>query len=438
MKVALKEVKARGAAAFAAGDAATALRLYDKVVAGAPLDAEARMKVADCLAALGKKADAAQVYRGVAGFDLRAGHPLRAFVGIRTAQALGTDVADLVAGLMQLYARSSTKLGKLAARMAPPALDEVVDVTDLTQPAPPNFWAEAALRAQKAGDDFASFPAALHPIPLLSDLSDDGFRRVIDAILVKRMPDATAVIREGEPGDSFFFVAGGEVRVWNTDSLGRATELARLHEGALFGEMALLQAAPRTASVTVVGEADLLEMGRDSLRAIADELDGVAVALDRFARDRLLKNLLATSQMFKPFPRPQQLELLQRFTSHDVEPGTVVVREGDWTTGLYLVLSGEMQVSKQAHGVDTPLALLRAGEAFGEMALLEGSTATATVTAARRATILYLAREYFERLIDAVPEVRDYFEKLAAGRKQDTKLLLSDDLAIEEDEQVLV
>jgi len=339
---------------------------------------------------------------------------------------------------MRLYARSSTKLGKLAARMAPPALDEVVDVTDLTQPAPPNFWAEAALRAQKAGDDFASFPAALHPIPLLSDLSDDGFRRVIDAILVKRMPDATAVIREGEPGDSFFFVAGGEVRVWNTDSLGRATELARLHEGALFGEMALLQAAPRTASVTVVGEADLLEMGRDSLRAIADELDGVAVALDRFARDRLIKNLLATSPMFKPFSRPQQLELLQRFTSHDVEPGTVVVREGDWTTGLYLVLSGEMQVSKQAHGVDTPLALLRAGEAFGEMALLEGSTATATVTAARRATILYLAREYFERLIDAVPEVRDYFEKLAAGRKQDTKLLLSDDLAIEEDEQVLV
>lgn len=438
MKVSLREVKARGLQAFASGDAGTSLRLFDKVVASAPLDAESRMKVADCLAALGHKADAAQVYRGVAGFDLRSGHPLRAFVAIRMAAALGADVADLVTGMVELYGRNSTRLGKLAARMAPPALDGNVDITDLTQQAPPNFWVEAALRAQKAGDDFGTFPVALHPIPLLSDLSEDGFRRVVDAILVKRLPDATYVIREGEPGDSFFFVAGGEVRVWNTDALGRATELARLHEGALFGEMALLQAAPRTATVAVVGEADLLEMGRDTLRAIADELDGVAVALDRFARDRLVKNLLATSAMFRPFPRPQQMELLQRFTSHDVDPGTVVVREGDWTTGLYLVLSGEMQVSKLADGASVPLALLRAGEVFGEMALLEGSTATATVTAARRATILYLAREYFERLIDAVPEVREYFEKLARDRKLDTRLVLADDLVIEEDEKVLL
>ena len=43
MKVSLREVKARGLQAFASGDAGTSLRLFDKVVASAPLDAESRI-----------------------------------------------------------------------------------------------------------------------------------------------------------------------------------------------------------------------------------------------------------------------------------------------------------------------------------------------------------------------------------------------------------
>ena len=47
----------------------------------------------------------------------------------------------------------------------------------------------------------------------------------------------------------------------------KAVERGRLHEGALFGEMALLTEQPRTASVQVVGEADLLEVDRAARRA---------------------------------------------------------------------------------------------------------------------------------------------------------------------------
>ena len=441
--VTLRDLKARSFSAFAAGDAATALRGYDRVVTTQPLDADARMKVADCVSRLGHAKDAAQVYRAVAGFDLKAGHPLRALVAIRTAQALGADVRDLIDGLVTLYGSGSTRIGKLAARMAPPDLEKLVEIADLAAPpASAGFWVEAASRAQQATDHFTEYPAALHPIPLLSDLSEDGLRRVLEAILVRRLPHGAPIIREGEPGDSFFFVAGGEVRVFNADALGHVSELAHLHEGALFGEMALLQAAPRTASVEAVDEADLLEMGRDSLRGIANELDSVAAALDRFARERLIKNLMATSAVFRPFSRPQQLELLRRFTSHDVAAGTDIVREGDWTTGLYIVLSGEVVVSKRSpDGPGAPpvaLATLRAGEVFGEMALLAGTTASATVTASRRATVLYLAREYFERLVEAVPALLEYFEKLARERELDTRLLLNDDQIVEDDERVLI
>ena len=133
-----------------------------------------------------------------------------------------------------------------------------------------------------------------------------------------------------------------------TDGLGRQTELAKLGENAVFGEMALLSAQPRTASVGCLTEVDLLEVGRQSLATLADELGHVAEALHGFTRERLLGNLMATAPLFKPFSRMQQRDLLRRFTSHDVAPGTIVINENEDGRGLFVVLSGELDVSRRA------------------------------------------------------------------------------------------
>jgi CRP-like cAMP-binding protein len=246
------------------------------------------------------------------------------------------------------------------------------------------------------------------------------------------------VVREGEPGTSFFLVAAGHVRVYNTDALGQQTELARLGEGAIFGELALVANQPRAASVEVVGEADLLELGAEALRAAAGELPQLAEALDRFTRERLLRNLLATSPLFKPFSPQQRVDLARRFTGHDVAPGTDLIREGDAGRGLYVVLSGEVEVLKGEEPFETSIATLRAGDVFGEIALIRGTPATATVRAARQSTVLFLAREYFERLMHALPELRSFFETLTEERLNETQELSPEDLLVLDDERVLI
>lgn len=435
--VSLVDVKRSAATLFGQGQHLAALRLYDAIVATAPLDFDARIRVADCALAMGMPR-AAEVYRATGWYCLKSGHPLPALVCARILEAHGADSSDLTAALVVSYGSESELLGKVAARVALPSDSLPITVPDVRQPAPPDAVDNALARAAGATSAFEDFPEAVHPIPLLSSMSEAAFKRVLGTLVLKRLPAGAFVIREGEPGNSFYFVASGQLRVFATDGLGRQTQLAELGEGAVFGEMALLSAQPRSASVSCITDADVLEVGRQSLAALADELAPVAEALHGFTRERLLGNLMATSPLFKPFNRMQQRDLLRRFTSHDVAPGTVIIHEGEDGRGLFVVLAGELDVSRRASdGTSVPLGGLRTGDVFGEMSILRNARTTATVIAQRNATVLFLAREYVTRIVQGVPEIKKYLEALAEDRDIDNQLVMGED-ETPADERILI
>jgi CRP-like cAMP-binding protein len=426
----LAQVKEAAGRLYSEGNHGAALRLYDAIVAAAPLEISARTRVADCLLALGLVDEAVRVYRAVGWYAIRAGHPLAALVCARVLEAHGQLADDLLATLVVTYGSESEVLGKVAARVASPAASLAVPVPDLQVAVDAQWASAAAARAEHATAGFSQWPSALHPIPLFSALSEAAFRRVLGTAVLHRLPGDSLVIRQGEPGTSFFFVATGEVCVFTTDADpdgagARSPQLARLHENAIFGEMALLAAQPRSASVRTVGETDLLELGRHSLAAIAEEITAVALALHSFTRDRLLGNLMAKSPLFRPFDGQQQRELLRRFTSHDVAPGTVIIHQGEPGRGLFVVLTGELEVLRRSHDHDAPqsISVLTSGDVFGEIALLRGGETSATVVAIQPSTVLFLGRETVERMIEAFPELHRYLNELAGDREIDNTLM---------------
>jgi CRP-like cAMP-binding protein len=423
MGIKLGELKAEARTLLRAGEVGAALAAFDHILASNPLEYDTRLKIADLIAGLGDREGAAALYRALATHDIRSGHALPAIVAIKQLEALGGNADDLVDTLSSLYAHDAPTLAKFAARQAPVDMDSEVPRPDLTKA---DDVAAIAARARARALDFSVFvqyPEQFLPLPFFSELPRDVFRPLVRALRLRRMNGGDFVIREGEPGIAFYLVATGQVRVFATQG-GKQIERGRLHEGALFGEMALLTQQPRTASVQIIDEADILELSRESLGVLTAEVPSLAVALDKFARERLLKNLLATSPLFRPFNHQQQMDLIRRFDGHEIAAGTVVIREGDAGQGLFVVLSGEVEVSKrQAGGAgDMSLARLRAGDVFGEMSLLSNQPTSATVTAARPSTILFLAREYFQRLVDALPAIRQYFVELAQRRDVEIRL----------------
>ena len=143
-------------------------------------------------------------------YCLKSGHPLPALVCARVLEAHGADASDLTAALVVHYGSESELLGKVAARIALPADDAAVAVPDVRAAGAARCGRGRARSAPSTRPTtFKDFPEAVHPIPLLSTLSEAAFRRVLGTLVLRRLPGGALVIREGEPGNSFFFVAGG-------------------------------------------------------------------------------------------------------------------------------------------------------------------------------------------------------------------------------------
>ncbi len=418
----LREARARARLLREQGDHAGALSVYQQILDAVPLDYEVRTLIADILAQGGAAEAAAQVYRTVAIHDIRAGHPLPALVASQALVKLGQPIDDIEALLVGTYASGSPQLARFAIRPAPVDPNTKFEARDAGQPKSLQHAAEQALRAALDLSVFVGYQEQYHPLPFLSELGRESFIAVARSLTILRLKDGDLVMRQGDVGDSLFLVASGELRVFVAAPEG-SKDVAHLFENTLFGEMALITGQPRTASVAVVGEADVIQVSKTALLHVIAGVPSVREALDRFSRERLIKNLLQTSPLFVPFTKSQQGELLRRFEGHEMEAGVDIIREGERGQGLFLILSGEVDVIAHATSADrVKLAHLRAGDMFGEMSLVTDQPTTATVRAATPTTVLFLAREYVERLGEAVPEIQAYFEQLALNRARDNTL----------------
>lgn len=269
-----------------------------------------------------------------------------------------------------------------------------------------------AEEAMEAPEEPKPEPGALPKIPLFSDLPEDAFIALFEQCPLRRFDERQLILEQGTKGDAFYVICAGRVRVFRTDG-GERRDLATLEEGTFFGEMALLSEAPRSASVEAAAEdTQVLEISAAVLTDLSKKHPSVATALKKFCRQRMLSNLMSSAPLFRPFSRGDRRDLVQKFRARDVKKGDPVIKEGAMSDGLYLILSGEVEVSVKGRRV----AALKEGDVFGEMSLLSRAPATATVVSSRHTSLLRLPREDFDRLILSHPQILAHVSELTDER----------------------
>ena len=131
-------------------------------------------------------------------------------------------------------------------------------------------------------------PARLRDIPLLSGLTDDVLHELATAWLVTESVAAgVRVVEQGAAGHTFYLIARGRVEVLLRDDAGAERRLALLEEGDNFGELALLQDSPRTASVRTLTPCLFLTLRRQHFHALLAKSPQALAAILRQQAERL-------------------------------------------------------------------------------------------------------------------------------------------------------
>jgi CRP-like cAMP-binding protein len=417
-----------------------ALAVFAEAVRRVPADHRSRMMAARCLAELGERERAVTAYHACAEGLLRRDYLLSAMAACKLALDLSPNERRLKETLMRVHARAVRNAPGRAA-VPPPLPPEVLydgkvdtDLMGLQGEELSNRALEVLAATDPGG---SADPNSRPPLPLFAELDRDAFLDLVGRMAWRRVKPDDVVSREGEPTDHLYVLVAGKAEV-TRQMEGEARTLGFLGGGSIFGEIALLTGATPTATVTAVSDTEVFEIRREHLNAVAKSHPAVPQVLADFVQQRMARNLMATSPMFQTLPESERGALLQRFGFRALQPREKVLVEGEHSPGLFLVLAGELVVQKEdpAGGVVT-LGVLREGDVAGEISLLTGLRASATVEATRKTAAAFLERAAFHELVKSFPHIRTYLEQLSDRRLKQIGEALRPVEIIDADELVL-
>ncbi|MBI2193869.1 MAG: cyclic nucleotide-binding domain-containing protein [Planctomycetes bacterium] len=325
-----------------------------------------------------------------------------------------------------------------------------------------NVGFEAHLAGEKVDIEWLS------KLPIFQGISAAFLQRNEGAVVKRPFKKGEIICREGEFGNTAFYLLEGKVDIFISSPVQRATKkdtrsffgivrkmanrltqagrdtedpermkyipidatvdlhlgnpTAQLGPGDLFGEMSALSFYPRSATVRASEDCVLLEMLRPVLQ-ILQKNPAFKKEMDLKYKDRALANQLRSMPIFGSLTPEFIDELRNKVELVKYDPGTVIFSEGDPADALYIVRIGFVKVLKLFPGGELTLAYLHRGTYFGEMGLMGEMVRTATCTALDHVEVVRIKAVDFNLMLEKFPQVRAEFEKEIRNRQEQTKAI---------------
>ena len=214
--------------------------------------------------------------------------------------------------------------------------------------------------------------------PIFSELPMDILRQCIEAMEEKNIPAVTDVFKQGEIGDSFFFVEEGEleckmqfIKVTKEGNRKKVEKfepkLVKVYgPGDYFGELSLLYHNPRRGTIKAVTDAKLYSLNRNTYKKIlrkANE-DKISKKINIFRKVPILEALT-----------DEELEKLDDITKEAIYyNGETIIKENEFSNVMFIIDKGRCigTQTKEEGKVPEKVKDYREGDIIGEGALLKG------------------------------------------------------------------
>ena len=176
--------------------------------------------------------------------------------------------------------------------------------------------------------------ALLSRIPMFEGLGEEDRRVLADSLVERRFTAGPIIMNQGDEGSSMFIVADGHVNIHLPGEASRRISLKDVSSGEYFGEIALFDDKPRSASALATTNAVLLELDRTVLSRYLEKRPQAAMLLLRTLATRLRE----TNEMLSQRAAKNVVEELEsKLTWSQKLADKVAELNGSWAFILFLL-----------------------------------------------------------------------------------------------------
>jgi cGMP-dependent protein kinase len=208
------------------------------------------------------------------------------------------------------------------------------------------------------------------------DLLEEDYEEIIPNMFYCTAQEGDYIFKQSDPATCFFIIQEGRCEVEIDNAIKKT-----LNKGEMFGDLALLYNAPRSASIRAAENSEFWALDRFSFRAILDKISSQNFASNRSYLDRI--------KFFDAFSVQQKDNLASYIIIEKYFPGQSIVNKGDMANSYYVIKEGVVECWNNENFIRE----LNEGDSFGEQALFESSTRALTVKSKTRTTCIVLSRE---------------------------------------------
>eukprot|EP00587_Corethron_hystrix_P000550 CAMPEP_0113318462 /NCGR_PEP_ID=MMETSP0010_2-20120614/13025_1 /TAXON_ID=216773 ORGANISM="Corethron hystrix, Strain 308" /NCGR_SAMPLE_ID=MMETSP0010_2 /ASSEMBLY_ACC=CAM_ASM_000155 /LENGTH=241 /DNA_ID=CAMNT_0000175777 /DNA_START=347 /DNA_END=1072 /DNA_ORIENTATION=+ /assembly_acc=CAM_ASM_000155 len=203
------------------------------------------------------------------------------------------------------------------------------------------------------------------------------------------------IINQGDIGDYFYVVEDGEINfVIDGKVVGQCTR------GGSFGELALLYDCPRNASCVAITDCKLWRVDQTTFRYI--------LANNTATDQRGVIDVLKKVPFLSGLDPANMNKITDALTSVTFQDGERIITKGDVGEVFYIIREGTVEVSDIGLGDSQYVdQILKAGDSFGERALMTGDVRAANITAKGEVSCLCLSRDVFEKVLGPLQDLLD-------------------------------
>jgi ATP-binding cassette subfamily B protein len=265
-----------------------------------------------------------------------------------------------------------------------------------------------------AGLDFPEIKELLKGSTAFSIFTDEELKQFTDRFDLRHYTLGQTICRAGDVADAFYIVYSGRARVVAQTDGAEETTVGTLTRGNTFGEQGLMTDSRRHFTVRAASDLALLRLDKEDFERLLRDRPELHDYFTKYISEISIRNFLKLCTVFSTLAPQEIRDLLGTMKIQNFDARSHIIREGAPGDAFYILRSGSAEVVKES-AAGKILNRLKAGDAFGELALLTGQPRAASIITTEPSTVFRLEKNDFDRVIVAAPDFKDALVSKISG-----------------------